>query len=191
MVEDASAVIRRGERVKLLGPMGTGKRTLLRAIAGIWRHGSGKIAVPEDARTAFLPQRPYVPIGTLREAVAYPSPGDAFPDDAIRDALEQVGLGALAPRLDETAHWQQQLSWGEEQRLSIARVLLQKPDWIFLDKATSAVDEASERKLFGLLHERVPGASIVAIANRPGAVQDYEHSWTLVPGPEGSVLRAA
>jgi putative ATP-binding cassette transporter len=132
-----------------------------------------------------------VPIGTLREAVSYPSPGDSFSDEAIREALEQVGLGALAARLDETAHWQQQLSWGEEQRLSFARVLLQKPDWIFLDKATSALDETSERKIFDLLEQRLPDAAVVAIANRPGAVQDYEHSWTLVPGPAGSVLQAA
>ena len=191
LIDDANAVIRRGDRVALVGPMGTGRRTLLRAIAGIWRFGSGRIAVPEDAHTAFLPQRPYVPIGTLREAVAYPSPGDAFPDDAIREALDLVGLAPFGARLDESAHWQQQLSWAEEQRLSIARVLLQKPDWIFLEKATSALDEVSERRIHGLLREQLPSAAIVSVADRPGAARGYEQSWTLVPGPDGAQLKAA
>jgi putative ATP-binding cassette transporter len=191
MVGDASAVIRRGEQVALLGPMGSGKSTLLRAIAGIWHFGSGKISMPEDARTFFQPQRPYLPIGTLREVASYPSPGDTFSDDAVREALEQVGLGELASRLDESANWEQQLSASEEQRLAFARVLLQKPDWIFLDKATSALDEVSAQKLHERLQQLLPNASIVSIADRPGIVKDHERIWTLVPGPEGSMLQAA
>lgn len=191
MIGDASAVIRRGDRVTLLGPMGAGKRTLLRAIAGIWKYGRGHITLPEDASTFFQPQRPYVPIGTLREAASYPSPGDTYTDEAIRDALEQVGLGAFASRLDESAHWEQQLSSSEEQRLAIARVLLQKPDWIFLDKATSALDEASVQRLYTLVNERLPNSAIVWIADRPNIAPGNVRNWTLVPGPEGSVLQAA
>jgi putative ATP-binding cassette transporter len=191
MVGQASGVIRRGEHVALLGPMGSGKSTLLRAIAGVWHYGRGRISMPEDARTFFQPQRPYLPIGTLREVASYPSPGDSFPDDAIREALQQVGLGDLADRLDESANWEQQLSTSEEQRLAFARVLLQKPDWIFLDKATSALDEASAQQLHARLQQLLPNASIVSIADREGVVKDHERSWTLVPGPEGSMLQAA
>ncbi len=191
LVENASAVIRRGDRVALIGPMGAGKRTLLRAIAGIWRFGNGRIAVPAEAKTLFLTQQPYLPIGTMRDAVAYPKAGDEFDDDAIRAALTQVGLAAFASRLDESAHWQQQLSAGEEQRLAFARVLLQKPEWVFLDKATSALDEESERRIYATLHEVLPHTAIISIADRPSVVQQHDRSWTLVPGPAGSVLQAA
>jgi putative ATP-binding cassette transporter len=191
LIAEASAVIRRGERVALTGPMGAGKRTLLRAIAGIWRFGSGHIEVAEDARTAFLPQRPYLPIGTLRAAVAYPAPDDTFPDAAILEALEQVGLDALATRIDESAHWEQQLSSAEEQRLAIARVLLQKPDWIFLDKATSSLDADSEQRIYAMLRERLPDAAVISVTDRPGIAGAHDRSWMLVPGPTGSVLQAA
>jgi putative ATP-binding cassette transporter len=191
MVGQASGVIRRGEHVALLGPMGSGKSTLLRAIAGIWHYGRGHISMPEDARTFFQPQRPYLPIGTLREVVSYPSPGDTFSDDGIRDALQQVGLGELADRLDESANWEQQLSTSEEQRLAFARMLLQKPDWIFLDKATSALDDASAQELHARLQQQLPDASIVSIADREGIIRKHQRNWTLVPGPDGSMLQAA
>lgn len=191
MVGQASGVIRRGEHVALLGPMGSGKSTLLRAIAGIWHYGRGRISMPEDASTFFQPQRPYLPIGTLREVASYPSPGDAFSDDAVREALQLVGLGDLTDRLDESANWEQQLSTSEEQRLAFARMLLQKPDWIFLDKATSALDEVAAEELHARLQQQLPNASIVSIADREGIIRKHDRNWTLVPGPEGSMLQAA
>jgi putative ATP-binding cassette transporter len=190
LIADASAVIHRGDTVAIVGATGTGKATLLRAIAGIWHFGKGRIAVP--AQALFLPQRPYFPIGTLREAVAYPSDEDAFSDEAIRDALRRMGLAALADRLDdESAHWQQQLSGGEQQRLALARVLLQKPDWVFLDEATSGLDEAGEKRAYDTLREQLPRTAIVSIADRPSVARLHTRRWTLVPGPAGSVLEAA
>lgn len=191
LLEDADARIAPGDAVALVGPTGSGKRTLLRAIAGIWRFGSGRIEIPAHTRTAFLPQRPHLPIGTLRAAIAYPSPPDAFGDDQLRDVLTAVGLEALASRLDESAHWQQYLSGGEQQRLGFARALLHRPDWLFLDEATSGLDERSEKRLYELVHERLPRTGMVSIADRPSVAALHGRRWTLVPHERASVLRAA
>lgn len=191
LITDADAVISPGEHIALLGPTGSGKRTLLRAIAGFWPFGRGRIAVPPDARTVFLPQRPHLPIGTLRAAVSYPSAEGTFSDDEIRAALEAVGLGPLGDRLDEVEHWQQVLSGGEQQRLAFARALLQRPDWVFLDEATSGVDEECEARLYALLRERLPHAAVVSIADRPSVARLHERRWTLAPADGGVVLKAA
>ena len=148
------------------GPSGSGKSTLFRAIAGIWPFGSGSVAVPRDARLMMLPQRPYFPVGTLIAAVTYPAEAGAFSREQVAAALEAVGLPALAQRLDEEAHWNRMLSLGEQQRLGIARALLQKPEFLFLDEATASLDEPSEAKLYRLLQERLPGAAIISIGHR-------------------------
>ncbi len=140
-----------GERIVVSGPSGSGKSTLFRALAGIWPFGRGRVRFPGNARVLFLPQKPYIPIGNLRDAVAYPGAAAEFGDDAIRGALADVGLDALADRLDDRQNWSLQLSGGEQQRLAIARTLLHRPDWLFLDEATASLDEASERHLYGLL----------------------------------------
>jgi putative ATP-binding cassette transporter len=191
LIQETDASIARGDSVALVGPSGAGKRTLLRAIAGVWRFGSGRIEVPDDEHASFLSQLPYLPIGSLREAVTYPAPGDAFDDAAIRDALVAVGLPSLAGRLDEHANWEQVISQGEQQRLAFARVLLDAPDWIFLDDAASALDEDSERALYELVRERLPGITIVSVATRPGVVALHRRRWTLSPDPKGSLLEAA
>jgi vitamin B12/bleomycin/antimicrobial peptide transport system ATP-binding/permease protein len=180
-----SATVQPGERVALLGPLGTGKTALLRAIAGLWPFGAGRIELPEDARVFFLPARPFLPIGTLREAVSFPSPPGSFSDEKIEETLRLVGLGYLSDRLGETGHWEQILSTGEEQRIGIARTFLHEPDWILLDDATAGLDPQSERRVYELLKERLPKASLISLAHRPELARFHERHWTLSPGAAG------
>src|SRR5262249_8779012 len=133
-----------GENVLLSGPSGAGKSTLFRAIAGIWPYGSGVVRVPEGVRVMVVPQKPYIPIAPLRAAVAYPAEPGLYGDDAIRKALEDVHLGNLASQLDREDMWSQRLSGGEQQRVALARALLMRPDWLFLDESSSALDEKLE-----------------------------------------------
>jgi putative ATP-binding cassette transporter len=158
--------LRQGDTVLLGGASGSGKSTLVRAIAGIWPFGRGDIRVPQDARVLFLPQRPYLPIGVLRDVVSYPMPADGVDDKTLREALEAVDLKELTGRLDEAAHWALQLSPGEQQRMAFARALVQKPDWLFLDEATSALDEGTEARLYRLVRERLPETMVFSIGHR-------------------------
>jgi vitamin B12/bleomycin/antimicrobial peptide transport system ATP-binding/permease protein len=156
----------RGDTVLLGGASGLGKSTLFRAVAGIWPFGRGEIRGPRDAHVLFLPQKPYLPIGTLREVVSYPMPAGGVDDVTLREALEAVGLRELAMRLNEAGHWALQLSPGEQQRIAFARALVQKPDWLFLDEATSAVDEATEARLYRLVRERLAGTTVFSVGHR-------------------------
>jgi putative ATP-binding cassette transporter len=155
-----------GETVLLTGPSGSGKSTLFRAIAGIWPFGTGHIRRP-GCPTLFLPQRPYIPMGTLRNAVTFPAESGRFPDDAIREALAACGLPQLAGRLEDDQHWALQLSPGEQQRLAFARALLLRPAWLYLDEATSALDEETEERMYQLLRTRLPATTIISIGHRP------------------------
>jgi len=166
LVADISADIRPGERVLVSGPSGSGKSTLFRALAGIWPYGAGKIVIPQLKRLLFLPQRPYVPIGSLRNAVTFPAVPGKFSDAEIAEALTACKLGDYANRLDESHHWDRRLSPGEQQRLALARAILQRPDWLFLDEATSALDPETEAALYKLLLERLPETALVSIAHR-------------------------
>ena len=156
----------RGDSVLLGGASGSGKSTLFRAIAGIWPFGRGEIRASPRARVLFLPQRPYLPIGPLRSVVSYPMPAAGVDDATLREALEAVDLGGLAGRLDEAGHWALQLSPGEQQRIAFARVLVQKPDWLFLDEATAAVDEVTEARLYRLVRDRLPGTTLFSVGHR-------------------------
>ena len=158
--------LRRGDSVLLGGASGSGKSTLIRAIAGIWPFGRGEVRLASNARILFLPQRPYLPIGKLRDVVSYPMPADGVADGTLREALEAVGLPQLAGRLDEEAHWALQLSPGEQQRIAFARALVQKPEWLFLDEATSALDEGTESRLYQLVRERLPETALFSIGHR-------------------------
>jgi vitamin B12/bleomycin/antimicrobial peptide transport system ATP-binding/permease protein len=158
--------LRRGDTVLLSGASGSGKSTIVRAIAGIWPFGRGEIRAPRDARILFLPQRPYLPIGVLRDVVSYPMPASGVDDGTLREALEVVGLTELAVRLDDAAHWALRLSPGEQQRIAFARALVQKPEWLFLDEATSAVDEATEARLYRLVRERLAETTVFSIGHR-------------------------
>jgi vitamin B12/bleomycin/antimicrobial peptide transport system ATP-binding/permease protein len=166
LVAAEDIVISAGDRVLITGPSGAGKSTLLRAITGIWPFGAGTIVVPKGAKLMTLPQRPYFPIAPLAAAVAYPAEAGAFAAERLAEVIAAVGLPALAGRLEEEAHWNRMLSLGEQQRLGIARAILQAPDYLLLDEATASLDEASEAALYRLLNERLPGATIVSVGHR-------------------------
>jgi putative ATP-binding cassette transporter len=184
LIAGVNLTLARGDTALLSGPSGVGKSTLVRAIAGIWPFGRGDIRLPHDARILFLPQKPYLPIGTLRDVVSYPMPAGGVDDATLREALEAVGLPELTGRLDEAGHWALQLSPGEQQRIAFARALVQKPDWLFLDEATSAVDEATEARLYRLLHERLVGTTVFSVGHR-GTLRPF-HARQLVMQPNGS-----
>jgi putative ATP-binding cassette transporter len=184
LIANVNLSLSRGDTVLLAGASGSGKSTLLRAIAGIWPFGSGEIRKARDARVLFLPQRPYLPIGTLRDAVRYPMAGNGVDDATLREALKAVGLTELAGRLDEVGHWALQLSPGEQQRIAFAQALVQKPDWLFLDEATSAVDEPAEDRLYRLLRERLAETTVFSVGHR--ATLHPFHARHLVVQPNGN-----
>lgn len=188
LVEEAEITLCPGERVLIMGESGSGKSTLFRAIAGIWPWGEGAIRVPEDESMMFMPQRPYLPLGTLAAALCYPGPPDAFTRAELRDALRRCRLAGLLDRLEEEARWDRVLSLGEQQRLAFARLLLHRPRWIFMDEATSALDEASQTAMFDLLEAELPGAALLSIGHRPGLAAHHDRVLTLVPGPAGGRL---
>lgn len=166
VVQDADVDVGPGERVLVAGESGTGKSTLVRAIAGLWPWGGGSVNFHIDRRMFMLPQKPYVPFGTLRRATAYPAAAEDWSEEQIAAALKKVGLGHLAEKLEEEAPWDQTLSGGEKQRLAFARLFLHNPDIVVLDEATSALDGPSQDKMMKLLAKEMPDATIVSVAHR-------------------------
>ena len=193
LLQDTSIVLPKGRSTLISGVSGSGKSTLFRALAGIWPFGQGEVRVPAGARVLFLPQKPYIPIATLRDAVKYPDENSKATDAEIVEALKAARLGHLADRLDEEAHWTNILSGGEQQRLAIARALVFKPDWLFLDEATASLDEATEAAIYGVLKERLPGATLVSIGHRPSLRQWHERQVELkrAPGEVGRLVEVA
>jgi vitamin B12/bleomycin/antimicrobial peptide transport system ATP-binding/permease protein len=167
VVSDAEVAIEPGERVLVAGESGTGKSTLVRAIAGLWPWGDGSVEFQKDGRVFMLPQKPYVPAGTLRRAITYPAPAEDWDAEQIGTALDKVGLAHLKDRIEEEAPWDQTLSGGEKQRLAFARVLLHKPDILVLDEATSALDPPSQEAIMALLGEELKDRTIISVAHRP------------------------
>jgi putative ATP-binding cassette transporter len=181
----------RGEDAAVSGPSGSGKSTLFRAIAGIWPYGEGRISGLDGTNTMIVPPRPYLPIGTLRAAVSYPALPGNYSDDEIRSALVDVYLPNLVDRLDREEVWSQQLSSGEQQRVAIARVLLMRPSWLFLDESTSAVDEELEAKLYAVLARRLPNTTIVSIGHRSAILRLHQRHLAMRPSGSCFILRDA
>ncbi len=177
LLRDLDLSVRQGERLLISGRSGCGKSTLLRAIAGIWPYREGDISGPE--RVMFLPQRPYLPEGTLRAAVTYPLATTDFTEAAVDDVLAASGLENFVARLDESADWSRVMSPGEQQRVAFARAFLHRPTWLFLDEATSAVDEPTQAELYGELLRRLESASIISVAHRSSLAIYHERTLEL------------
>jgi vitamin B12/bleomycin/antimicrobial peptide transport system ATP-binding/permease protein len=182
-----SLTFRAGTPTLLTGPSGSGKSTLFRAIAGIWPFGEGRIETPEGATMMLLPQRPYIPMGTLNGAVVYPALEGAYDDEKVIAALEAVKLPHLVERIDEEEHWPHVLSLGEQQRLAVARALLARPDWLLLDEATAALDEPTEAEIYRVISEILPETTVVSIGHRSTLIAFHDHRVEMTPG-EGGVF---
>ena len=202
LLRDLNLRLRPGQTLLIKGPSGSGKTTLLRALAGLWPYAHGQVRRPQGASALFLSQRPYLPLGDLRSALAYP--GQAQPQDDARlvDALRQVNLGHLSQRLDEVADWSRILSIGEQQRVAFARVLFNRPAIVFLDEATSATDEGLEYMLYSLLRSALPDCMLVSVGHRSTLDPFHTHrlyldgagGWTMGaadPAPGAAALREA
>jgi putative ATP-binding cassette transporter len=186
LIEGAALSVRPGDNVLLQGPSGGGKSTLFRTFAGIWPFAKGSISMPANAM--FIPQRPYVPNGRLRDALAYPGSASGYTDAQLAQALKDAMLPDLAARLDDSDAWSQKLSGGEQQRLAIARVLLRKPAWLLADEATSALDAETEEALYRRLAAgmKTAGGAMVSIAHRDSVGAFHDKRWTLAPEAGGA-----
>lgn len=190
LIEDATAEIKPGERVLIMGESGAGKSTLFRAISGLWPWGSGRIRIPPQEEMMFLPQRPYLPLGTLRAALSYPASPDTFDDDDIRAALMRCGLDEFVDMLDKHERWDRTMSLGQQQRVAFARVILHKPRWVFMDEATSALDEDNQASMLGLFENELQGASVMSIGHRPGLEEFHTRTLHIRKTEEGAILLA-
>jgi putative ATP-binding cassette transporter len=180
MIEEADAVIHPGEKVLVRGESGSGKSTLIRAIAGLWPWGGGEILIPKDARVSFIPQKPYFPLGTLREALLYPHARTDIQRERMENVLVRCGLSHLAPRLEEADNWSGVLSGGEQQRVAFARAMLSPPDILILDEPTSALDELSQFKLMEYLRDEMPDTMAIHVGHRPGLEPFHDRQIHLV-----------
>lgn len=179
LAEKLSIAVPAGKRLLISGGSGAGKSTLLRAIAGIWPYGTGEISLPTGWRTMFLPQRPYLPLGSLRRAIYYPQPVPENIDDNLTGLLERFGLQKLAGQLDTVDDWSRILSLGEQQRLAFIRILLLRPDIVFLDESTSALDEPREAQAYEILHQLLPQMAVVSVGHRSSLLNCHDKQLVL------------
>jgi len=191
VIAETSVEIALGERVLIVGESGAGKSTLFRALAGLWPWGTGTILLPDPETMMFMPQRPYLPLGTLRGALAYPDAPNAFKSAAVERALKRVGLSEFLSMLDVPARLDKSLSLGQQQLIGFARLLLHKPSWVFLDEATSALDELSQKRVMSMFDEELAGATVVSIGHRPGLEAFHPRVLHLVRSPLGATLEHA
>ncbi|MFC0226266.1 ABC transporter ATP-binding protein/permease [Serratia aquatilis] len=190
LLSPAEMTLKRGERVLVVGPSGCGKSTLLRAIAGIWPYGSGEIARDKNLSTLFLPQRGYIPISTLREALTYPHQDREYSDQQLLNVLENCRLKHLRLSLDTVANWSHRLSPGEQQRLAFARAILTRPDLLFLDEATSALDDETEQLMYCLLVDELPDVTLVSVAHRNSVAKYHQTCWRFSRNEDGPARMA-
>ncbi|HET7672657.1 MAG TPA: ABC transporter ATP-binding protein/permease [Burkholderiales bacterium] len=174
LLAPTSVTFKQGEDVLVTGASGAGKSTLFRALAGIWPYWKGRLRLPQGAKLLFLPQKPYLPIGTLKRAVTYPADTQSFADGDVAEALGAVGLAHLAGSLERNENWAQVLSGGEQQRLAFARALLNRPDWLFLDEATASLPEEAQDALYRLVKERLPDTTLVSVGHRASLRQHHD-----------------
>jgi putative ATP-binding cassette transporter len=173
------------QHVLVTGASGSGKTSLFRALGGIWPFGSGAVHIPDGASLLILPQNAYMPLGTLRAALAYPREPEVLSTERAQELLSMVGLARLSPHLDEAANWGNRLSGGEQQKIGIARALFAEPDWLLLDEATSALDEAAEAGIYRMIHERLPDATVISIGHRSSLTPLHDRFLKLVEGAGG------
>ncbi len=190
IVSNATLAIGAGERWLVSGPSGSGKSTLFRALAGIWPFGAGGITAPRGG-VLFLPQRPYLPLGTLKAALCYPGAVEDSSDDLVRAALTDCHLPHLTDSLQEEAAWDKRLSPGEQQRVGFARVLINRPQWLFMDESTAALDAPTARALYALIRERLPQTALISIAHNAEIGEFHDRHITLTPGAGGSTVATA
>ena len=191
VIEEADTSIRAGERVLLTGESGSGKSTLIRAVAGLWPWGSGRVLLPAGARIAFLPQRAYLPPGSLRQVLEYPASDRDHDDAVLIAALTRCGLKRLAKRLDDTEPWDRFLSGGEQQRLAFARLLVQRPTIVMIDDATAALDADTQDEMMGLFREELAGCTVITVGQRPELADYHDRTLTLARRDSGARLSAA
>ena len=189
VIAEATAEVNPGERVLIVGESGTGKSTLFRAIAGIWPWGGGKVYLPPRDEMMFLPQYPYLPLGSLRAAACYPASADSYSTAEIATAFVQVGLEDFIKMLDVEERWDRALSLGQQQRLAFARLMLHRPKWVFLDEATGALDEENQAKVMNLINRELTDSSIISIGHRPSLAEFHTRTLHLIPTPSGAKLR--
>jgi putative ATP-binding cassette transporter len=189
VIAEATVEIQPGERVLIAGESGAGKSTLFRAVAGLWPWGDGTIRLPDPDGMMFMPQRPYLPLGTMRAAITYPDPPEAFDTADIESVMKRVGLAEFLPMLDADGRLDKSLSLGQQQLIGFARLLLHRPTWVFLDEATSALDEVSQRRVMSIFDHELGGAAVLSIGHRPGLEAFHMRILHLVRTPDGAMLR--
>lgn len=166
LLQPVDLIIEAGDSILITGPSGCGKSTLLRSLAGLWPFGSGNVLFPEKQTIMFVPQRSYMPLGSLRDAILYPHVGHSIDDTIVRSVMCRCRLDGFIDQLGRRENWAHILSLGEQQRIAFARILLTRPEWLFLDEATSALDESTEYRLYGTVREYLAGTTVVSVGHR-------------------------